>query len=363
MILRIFIFWRIGLFIATFLGSLALPRLQNSGLGAVGPDNSFNYWASWAQWDGGHYYQIAQNGYSSQGDYAFFPLYPLLVKFVSTFTGHNSLFAGLLVSNISLLIFCQLFFKYLKKRYSPNVALNSVLTLLFFPTSFYLAAYYSESLFLLLTIITFLNIYKKNFLLAGIFSGLSSLTRVVGITLVVSSAYSYASSIFFSVRNINWKVIYPLLGLSGLFIYGSTLFLSGNNPFEFLISQSLWSREITDPISTVFSYAFSFLTGQNRPINDYFDFLTSILFMAVLIINSRKIPSSLWIFSILVILIPASSTTLTSMPRYVLSSLGAFLIFGDFLTKHQSIKIVIWSVSLFAQVCLATLFVNGHWIA
>ena len=41
---------------------------------------------AWAQWDGAHYARIALNGYdhpTDPGSAAFFPLYPIIVRFVA----------------------------------------------------------------------------------------------------------------------------------------------------------------------------------------------------------------------------------------------------------------------------------------
>src|SRR5208337_511720 len=64
----------------------------------------------WSQgWDSGWYYLIAKNGYSTQlnvynqGNYAFFPLYPLLMRLLEYITG-NYYIAGMVISNIALII-------------------------------------------------------------------------------------------------------------------------------------------------------------------------------------------------------------------------------------------------------------------
>src|SRR3989338_7087953 len=101
MIVKIFLFWRIGLFLITYLGSQTFPLVANSGIGAIGPGKTFNFWASWAQWDGGHYLNIAKYGYPLNSDFAFFPVYPSLIRFITLFFQNNYLLSGLLVSNIT----------------------------------------------------------------------------------------------------------------------------------------------------------------------------------------------------------------------------------------------------------------------
>jgi len=149
----------------------------------------------------------------------------------------------------------------------------------------------------------------------------------------------------------------------GLVIFSIMTKMAGGHLLQFLLSQSFWQRQPQDPVSTLFSYMWSFVTLQHRPPNDYFDFAISVAFIGLLIRGIRKIPSSLWIFSMLAILIPASSGTLSSIPRYALASLGTFVIIGGSLERHPKLKIPFWAASLFLQAVLAILFINGYWVA
>ncbi|OGD93203.1 hypothetical protein A2697_01485 [Candidatus Curtissbacteria bacterium RIFCSPHIGHO2_01_FULL_41_44] len=362
MIVKLFTFWRLGLFLVTYLGSLVLPKIENGGLGAIGKGHTFNFWTSWAQWDGGHYFGIAESGYLLFSDYAFFPLFPFLVRVVNLLLG-NLILSGLIVSNIAFLIFLLIFFKVIKEKYSPKVAQLTIGTFLVFPTTFFAVAFYSESLFLLLCALTFLLLSRKKFLFAAIATSLASLTRSPGVILIISIFYSYFATIHFKPRLIDKRFLYILVAPFGFIFYGLYLFFKVNDPFKFLTIQSSWERSVIDPITTFVSYIWVIATGQQRPINDYFDLALTLLFLAILILGRRKIPSSWWIFSMAVILLPASFGTLTSMPRYLLSSLGSFVIIAQYLKERPRLRIVLWSLSLFSQAVLATRFILGYWVA
>lgn len=362
-ILKIFLFWRLGLLIITFLGSSVFPRLPNQGLGAIRLNQNFDYWLSWAQWDGGHYWQIAKNGYIATSDYAFFPLYPLLVRSISTLLSDNLILAGLLASNLAFLIFLIVFYEVAKKQFSQKVALTTTVTFLVFPTTFFAVSMYSESLFLLSLVCFFYFLKGKKYLWASIMVSLASLTRLVGITLVVSLLYSYVSSLNFDFKKIDRKILLLFPATFGFIIYSLYLFASLNDPVNYLTTQAFWQRSVTDPVSTIFTYIWAFVIGEHRPTNDYFDFAITILFISILILGIKKIPSSWWISSMLVILIPASSGTLTSMPRYLLASLGAFVILGQYLEIRPKIRNMLWAISLATQAILAVRFINGYWVA
>ena len=370
-ILKIFLFWRIGLLAVTYLGSLTFPLIQNSGIGAIGPGKSFDYWASWAQWDGGHYLDIAASGYLDIGNYAFFPLFPTLAGIVHHFLKLDLITSGLLISNIAFVLFLIVFFKLTTRLILANsgkdqpqeVAYASTITLLLFPTSFFATAYYSESLFLLIVTLAFACLWRKNFLLAALLASLASLTRLMGAMLIVSVFYSYFASIKFNPAKVNIKLLHIAAAFFGISVYSIYLFFNLNDPLRFLTSQSNWQRTVTDPISTIVSYIWPIVTYQLRPYSDWLDLGFTLLFLSILILGIKKIPSSLWIFSMLAILIPASSGTLTSMPRYLLASLGAFIIVGLYLTGKPKLKIIVWTASLFLQIFFAVRFINGYWVA
>jgi hypothetical protein len=136
MLNKIIFTWILGLFTVTFLGSFAFSQIPNGALGAIDYGKPFNYLLSLAQWDGGNYLNIAQNGYQTLGSYAFAPLYPFLIKLASTFT-RSYLFAGLIISISSFTLFLNIFYRYIKNRCGKSLAQTTVITFLLFPTTFF----------------------------------------------------------------------------------------------------------------------------------------------------------------------------------------------------------------------------------
>lgn len=362
-ILKLFLFWRLGLLAVTYLGSLTFSQVANQGIGAVSNNRPFDFWASWAQWDGGYYYNIAKSGYSTLEDFAFFPLYPILIKIISLIISLDILFLGLLISNLAFLIFLYLLYKLVNLRFNKKIARTTIITLLFFPTTFYAVALYSESIFLMLVVSAFLTLWQKKYLMASVAISLASLTRGAGVFLIISLIYSYLSHINFALKKVNTKMLHLVPSVLGIALYMIYLAATTNDPFKFLNVQDLWQRSITDPVSTIASYLWSLLTMQAQPINVWLDLGFTLLFLTVLILGARKIPSSLWIFSMFAILIPSATGTLTSMPRYLLSSLGAFIIIGQFLEERPKLKIPIWTISILLQIFFAVRFINGYWVA
>ena len=136
-IFLLFFIWRIGLFAVTSIATQVLPpnfgksfpyyeeELINTGLP--------HFIWSFGNFDGVHYLRIAKDGYVYQYTQAFFPLYPLLIKFVAFLTFGNFLIAGLLISNIAFFFALVIFHKLVNKYHGGKIAFWSCLFLLTFP--------------------------------------------------------------------------------------------------------------------------------------------------------------------------------------------------------------------------------------
>ena len=361
LILLLFIIWRIYLLVFTYTGSIVFSKVANGGIGAIGQGHEFNFWASWAQWDGGHYFNISKNGYFGPNEYAFFPLYPLVVKTGSLLLFGNNLLSGLLIANIAYIGFLYTFFRLVNLKFSQKIATASLLTVITFPTSYFGVALYSESLFLLLTALTFLLLENKKPYLAAIVILLASLTRFVGIFLVVPLISFCLKSADFKFRKINLPFLSIPISLSGISLYCFYLYLKFKDPIYFFTVQSTWHRSIVNPLLTIWGYFVNNLT--TKPFIDYLDITSTIAFLLILIWGFKKIPISWTLFSLLVVFAPTSSGTLTSIPRYVLASLPAFILFGMFLQNRKILSIFVWTSFFLLQLYLAIRFVNGYWTA
>lgn len=132
----------------------------------------------WFRWDTVWYLNIAAFGYQhGDGSIAFAPLYPWLIRIFSVLLGGRFLFTALLLSTIFTIV--ALIFLY--ELFDQN--LEIVFALLLFPTSFFLLAAYTESLFLMLVLLTFILIRREKWWGAGIVAGLSVLARFQGVVL------------------------------------------------------------------------------------------------------------------------------------------------------------------------------------
>ena len=141
--------------------------------------------APWYRWDTTHYIELSDYGYDFDSvNTVWPPLYPFFIKLIS-FLIKPSLLAALLVSNLFTLISFILLYLYTQSLFSEETAKRTLFFLAIYPTSFFLIAGYTESLFLTCSIAVFMFLQKKNWLLAGLMSALATLVRNQGILLII----------------------------------------------------------------------------------------------------------------------------------------------------------------------------------
>ena len=139
----------------------------------------------WARWDSNWFLKIAEEGYSwPSSTPAFFPLYPFLVAGLGVVLLGHYLLAGVVLSLVAGSAAFVLLYRLTALKLGAEAAQRTVLFLALAPTSLFFGAVYSESLFLLLAVATFLTAEKGSFWKAGGLAGLAILTRSAGIALL-----------------------------------------------------------------------------------------------------------------------------------------------------------------------------------
>jgi hypothetical protein len=107
---------------------------------------------------------------------------------VSWAIGRHPLAAALLVSNLSFLAALVVMYALTAREMSPEIARRATLYLAVFPTAFFFMAPYSESLFLVLVLLTFWWARGGRWALAALAAFLAALTRNLGLLLAIPLA-------------------------------------------------------------------------------------------------------------------------------------------------------------------------------
>lgn len=389
-ILLLFILWRTYLLAAAIVGAYAIPLHTHSIARDLADGLTYFQW-SWANFDGVNYLNISRYGYDYP-NFAYFPLYPALITLFNDIENMQNLInlrrlqIGLIVSNLSLLLSIFLIYKTALLDYDKKTAMRSIIILLGMPTAFFYGSVYADSLFLLLSTISFYLARQKNWLWAGIFGFLAATSRLVGIVLLPAllvewylqknpKANIFTRKFLFSLRK-NYRQIVAdfftdkayFLFLIPLGIVAYALYLQVEYKDFLLFQKSMkeWGQSQTVlPLQVVVRYLKIFFVG---PMSfTYFvavvEFTTTFLYLALSVYVVKKVRLSYGIFMILLLLIPTFTGTFQSMPRYILHLFPAFIGLA-LLTRTYNVAFWIMIVCfLLLQMLFAALFSRGYFVA
>ncbi len=338
---------------------------------------------AFAPQDGQWYLEIAKYGYTGKHDgydpgtrkYAFFPLYPALIRLFSVFTSGNLYISGILVSLLASIVGVIYFYELILLDFSKKIALNSVFYFLIFPMSIFYSAIFTESLFFLCSIATFYYCRKRQWWLCGIFGFFAAITRSPGVLLLVPVVYEYdlyvreinSQSFVDFIRKAKYNFLSILLIPLGLLSYFYYSFRTSGDFFAPVNALKTWGRSSLN-IPHIFSQFYDrIMHFSTLPLHSFresqLDIIFTLFFLALLLPMIRKIRKSYLIYSLLIIISPFSSGMVMSMIRYVSISFPQYLFLGYYGSKNEFINKAIIVLFLFLLSIFTFRFMNWYWVA
>jgi hypothetical protein len=330
-------------------------------------------WRYSVRWDSGWYLGIAREGYfynpDGQSSIAFFPLFPLSVRYLHEILPGSDVLAGLIIVHVAL--FAALFYVYQLVRldYPQVVAWRSLFFLLIFPASFFFSAFYTESLLLLGMTATLYHARRGQWLLAGIFGFFTGLTKLIGIVLIVPVVLELLKQRAVSRQNLR-PALYTALVPAGAIGYLAYLQVWLGDFRVYFESQTHWFRQSFDP--EPFIMFARTLAGQPpdiypypaniTPIHSFFllmDMVALLIFIGAGIYLWLRVRPSYGALVLAGALVPALSGNPLALTRYMAILFPAFIILGRI--QSEPVRNAIAIVSMFGLAFTTYLFVNGYW--
>ena len=143
-----------------------------------------------ATWDAAHYLYLSEVGYQAGApSCAFYPLWPLLVRWSSPVFAGSHFIAGLVLSNLFSLGAWVLFHRLVARRWGKTAAHWALVFLIAFPGSLFFQFNYTESLFLLLVLVLWWGLEERRYGWAWLAAGLLPLVRGIGVFAVLPIAW------------------------------------------------------------------------------------------------------------------------------------------------------------------------------
>ena len=326
--------------------------------------------AVWGRWDAEHYIAIANDGYSGT-EPAFFPLYPLLIHLVGAVTG-SKLVAGLLIANAANFLGLLYLYKLVEHEYNRHVAQHATFYIAIFPTAIFFSAVYSESLFLFLTVASFYYLRERRWLRAGVFGFFAAMTRSEGVLLAIPFLIEWAIAAreggaeFFRYAADN--LVKPFVAMClvplGLGCYMAYLWVLSGDPLLFSHVQKHWGRHFAPPWVS-FQHSWHIITtshAQQSVSTQIQELAFTVLMITVLLIGFRRLRLSYSVYMALSILVPISTSSLMSMPRFALVLFPMFALFALW-GGRPSFNNIYVAFSLPLLGLFTVLFADWYWVA
>jgi 4-amino-4-deoxy-L-arabinose transferase-like glycosyltransferase len=314
---------------------------------ALKPPQHFNvgqrphaFWDTFARFDSGWYEPIARDGYryveGGRSNIAFFPGYPMAMRFAGWVFPHSYeryFFGGILVSWICFALAMAALY-YLARLDLPRPrARRAVLLAAIFPFSFFFGAVYSESMFLLFTVLAFYGFRTRRWLLGGLSASIAIVTRVPGILMMPCLAWLAWKHAQPTLRDRGLAAAALVLSLAGFAWYCAFIYSLSGNPFEWIATIERWGYHPGGApwaapvglLDKLLMHPYTYLTSDPNAIYDTLYGVTGLVFLGLTVVVWRRFGLAYGLFMLLSLWLPISSGVFEGVGRYCSVLFPAFI--------------------------------------
>ena len=321
----------------------------------------------WYRWDTLSYLKIAVQGYGIRdGRGAFPPLYPLLIRVLGGLLQGHYLLAALLISSLAALMSSFLMYQEALRLVDRPTAQRAVLYFLSFPTAFFLVGGHTESLFVLLVLLTWRAASGEKWVQAGLWGSMAILTRFHGLALLVPLAY-----IWYRVKTPRKMEGLALLAIPiALLAWLLYVRFGPSGEFPWSAQSRVWREHVGWPWEGVVNNALALVGlrayGDLPPFPVFLDLLAAVLLVGLVIGAFRRLPREHMLLMgplLLLSLVRVNDQgLLRSMSRYVLPLFPGYILLAR--AGARSRFHWPWICSSFALQALASaVFFLWFWVA
>ena len=346
------------------------------------------FWDTFARYDTGYFEKIAWGGYAplegGRSNIAYFPVYPMLMRFVGQLFGRRQstfYISGVAVSWVCF-IAAMVALYYLARLDLPRRrAERAVLLTAIFPFAFFFGVAYSESTFLLFTVLAFYFFRRERYIAGGICGGIATATRVPGIFMVPALAWiawfnlrprerppSPPETSVPATRDGGWWHAFGgvILASSGFAAYCVYIYYLTGNPLEWAATLQRWGYYPGGApwlapfrlIANLATHPYAYLAGDRMAPYDTLYGVTGIAFVAAIPFVWRRFGAGYGLFLLANLWLPLSSGVFEGVGRYC-SVLFPFFIWTAEVKDRSLATALIVVFALFYTLGLA-LFTTIH---
>jgi Gpi18-like mannosyltransferase len=311
--------------------------------------------------DANWYMSIADKGYekvafenSTAHNWAFFPLYPVLLWIASLATGELTL-TGMLVSQLCFFFALVLLHKTaLAFGLDDDAAGRTIFYLAIFPVSYFFSLPVPESLFLLLTTASFYYAKRERWWIAGLCGALAAATRLTGILLLPALAVIYWQTYrsFWPLRKNLLALCLLPAGLLGFMLY---LHAITGNALAFKGAMTAWGRStgfFLLPLLRYLRHPWD-IVGPWNP--HFLNFWAATITIVCGLVLLRRRQYALACYTLLSVFVALSSVLLQSQARYAMVVFPTFMVLATW-GKNSSVDTIVRTCSLVLLSLMTALF-------
>ena len=350
--------------VIAFLANVVFPLNQREGFTMFGRPSPF--WDPFTRWDSGWLFGIARNGYAyvagGRNNLAYFPVYPLLMRYVGRLFGRTSadVYLGGIVVSWAAFILAMVVLYYLARLDVPaRRAERAVLLTAIFPFAFFFGVVYTESLFLLCTVAAFYAFRTRRWIWGGLAGAVATATRVNGILMLPALVWiAWRTAV--DRRDRLMAILGLVLVASGVGLYSLYVYSLSGNPLEWAASIERWGYYPGGApwlapfrlVQMLVLHPYAFLAGERMAPYDTLNGVAALAFAAAVPFVWRRFGAAYGLFMAANLWLPLSSGQYEGLGRYCSVMFPCFIWLGSLRSRAA----LAWLVVIFAMLytlCLA----------
>ena len=330
--------WDSEYYLAIAVSGYDAPTIHRVGSSSFAGDGSAPYWP----------YVIPNPEQVMPGiplTFAFFPLYPIVIRLVSlplSLLGLTAIatatLAGVLVSLLGALAGMWALYHLAESELGQEGGLRAAFYLLIFPSSFFLAQVYTEGLFIGLAFSSLWMLRRGRFFWAALLAVLATFTRAVGVALMIPLLISWLQQGEWLDLDLEWRQIYEhglpwkVIGRGLVAVSPALAFMAWRVSYYGMafsrVEEAFFGRGLLSLGASFINWsdAFRALYGSNSQAAAYYaiEWGAVVLGLTACIVGLRRHRDLAW-FGLAVVLLSFTSGPAQGMHRYVLAAPPLFL--------------------------------------
>jgi hypothetical protein len=366
--------WRIVTALLGFFVNIVFPMFQPEQFRTLPRTHLF--WDSFARYDAGWYAGIARLGYTYEpgrpNDFGFFPVYPTLTGYLGFLLGGGIFtyyLAGIIISWAAFVGAMVVLYLVARLDLSEEESARAVTYTAVFPFAIFFGVIYSESVFLLFTLLAFYGFRRRDWLLGGLAGAVATATRPNGICALPAIGWIAYTHVRADRRQALKAAAAVVLFTAGVVLYSLFVYVKSGSPFEWVYSIQRWNYhpggvpgvQLVNLILTLSTRPFEYLTTEKIAPYDTLNGLAAGVFVLSIPAIWWRFGAGYGLFVLANLWVPLSSGWSEGLGRYCSVLFPFFMLLAAWSSRlspvvHSAVLVIF--ATLYA-ICLA-LFTKVH---